>query len=236
MKRSTKREKAAEITPMGIATQEEEKKRLYEASYPLLVAPWHNTQTMIRVRYLSDSVTLACGDFGLIKAFGESLDNGQPPTIEQMNAYATRHDEICKLCLAEPTYDELMEIVGAHVNKKEIERQLAEIRVQFGRLPRGPEKAQLKKEYEALELTSKFLLPANFMAYVVNYALQIDKSDINNVTEDMLLNCAVLASRCHDKPSDHFPGFLTPRMIKEFDNRALVLFDEDQKKKTKNGR
>lgn len=217
-----------------------EAERLYDISYPILIAPWHagfpvdpSKTTAIRVRRLGDSAVLASGDFGLIKSFSNKLSSNTPPTVQEMNAYATRLDEICSLCLVNPTYNELMDIAGAHVDRDAIKKQLEEIKALYSRLPKGLERAQAKKEYEALELTSKFLLPPDFMAFVVHYATGQDQNDIDDMTEKMLMNCAVLATKGHDNPHDHFPGRITPRVVREFDNRAWVLFDEDQRERAK---
>lgn len=211
--------------------EQTEAQRLEAISYPIILAPWHGHQTAIQVRRLGDSQRLASGDFGLIKGFTDHLASGQPPTIGEMNAYATRHDEICRLTMVKPTYDEMIAIAGAHVDRAGIERQLEEIKALFKELPKGPEKKALKDEYEALELTSKFLLPSDFMAFVVHYALAVDQNDIDDMTEEMLLNCAILADRGKDNPHEHFPGRITPRVKLEFDNRAWVALEAARKKK-----
>lgn len=217
-----------------------EAERLYDISFPVLIAPWHAgipvdpaKTTAIRVARLNDAAILASGDFGLIRAFENHLIGNQPPSIHEMNAYATRQDEICRLTMVNPTYDEMLAIAGSHINRAGIKKQLDEIEALFNKVPNGPKKASLKNEYEALELTSKFLLPADFMAFIVHYATGQDQNDIDAMTEEMLMNCAVLATRGGDNPSDHFPGRITPRVRKEFDNRAWILFDESQEKRNR---
>lgn len=200
-------------------------------AYPVIMAPWHGHLTPVQVRLLSDSVTLACGDFGLIKSFEATLTVEGIPTLEQMNAYAERHHEILKLTMVNPTYDEAMKAAGAHIDSKDIERQLAEIKNIWKDMPPGRDRAELEKEFNTIELTSKFILPADFTAFIVHYVLSVDKNDIDDMTEEMMLNCAILATRGGDNPSDHFPGRITPRVRKEFDNRAWILFDAEQKDK-----
>lgn len=227
--------------PKRVPVEQTEAERLYDISYPILMAPWFagfpmdpKKLTPIRVRRLGDSAVLTVGDFGLIKSFAGHLGGEVPPTLEEMNAYAERQDEICKLTMVNPTYDEMLKIAGAHVDSAGIQKQLDELRALFKQLPKGPEKKKLKDEYDALELTSKFLLPPDFMAFVTHYALSVDKNDIDDMTEEMLLNCAVLATRGGDNPSDHFPGRITPRVRKEFDNKAWGLLDAEQKARAQN--
>ncbi len=208
-----------------------EEDKLYAVTYPILMAPWHGHLTPIQVRELSLPQALSCGDFSMIELFEEKIAKNQQPTIEQMNAYAERHQKLCKLAMVKPTYDEAMKIAGSHVDTSDIDRQLREIKELWVKLPEGKERRQAEDEYNALELTCRFLLPADFTAFVVNYCLQIDTSDIKAVTEEMLMNAAILASRGHDNPSDHLSGVFTDLMKREIDNRAWILFDEEVKNK-----
>lgn len=210
--------------------EQTEAEKLYDMSYPVLMAPWHGHLTPIQVRHLSATQALACGDFSMIELFGDALSEGREPTLEQMNAYAERQHMLCKLAMVKPTFDEAMKIAGAHIDSAQITKQLKEIKEIWKDCPVGPERAALKREYDALELVCKFILPPDFMAFVTNYCLQIDKSDIKSVTEELLLNAAVLASRGHDNPSDHVGGVFTDLMRREIDNRAWVLLDAEQKR------
>lgn len=210
-----------------------EAQRLIDETYPVLIAPWNQTQTAIQVRILGESAKLACGDFGLIQTFESKLMAKREPTVEEMNAFAEYHHEICQKTMVNPTFDEMMKIAGAHIDMKDIDRQLKEIKDIWKDMDPGPDRVALKKEYDALELTSKFILPANFTAFVVHYALQVDKNDLDDMTEEVMLHCAILATRGGDNPHDHFHGRITPRVQVEFDNRAWILLDAERKKKEK---
>lgn len=216
-------------------TVQTEEMKLYEATYPLIIAPWHGIQTPVILRKLTATQALSCGDFGMIELWEDKIRNKGVPTIEEMAAYAERHDKICKLAMVQPSYDEAMKIAGAHIDSKDIARQLAEIETLFKKLESMPDKdhpllRKLREQYAAIELQSKFILPADFTAYVVNYTLGISESDIKSVTEEMLMNAAVLATRGHDNPSDHLTGIFTDLMTREIDNRAWIIFDEKTKK------
>lgn len=223
------------ITRTRKPTIQTEEQKLYEAAYPVIIAPWHGIQTPIRLRKLTATQALSCGDFGMIELFAEKIRNNGIPTTEEIAAYAERHDKLCKLAMVKPAYDEAMNIAGAHIDSKDIARQLAEIETLFAKIEAMNEKdhALLKKlrdQYAGIEIQSKFILPADFAAYVVNYTLGIAESDIKAVTEDMLHNAAVLATRGHDNPSDHLTGIFTDLMTREIDNRAWIIFDEKNKK------
>ena len=215
--------------------QQTENDRLYEASYPLIVAPWHGIQTPVRLRKLTATQALSCGDFGMIELLADKIANNRSPSIEELSAYAERHDKLCKLAMVKPTYDEAMKIAGAHIDSKDISRQLAEIESMFAKIESMQDKdtsllKNLRDQYSAIELQSKFILPADFTAHIVNYTLGISESDIKAVTEEMLMNAAVLATRGNDNPSDHLRGVFTDLMTREIDNRAWILFDEKTKK------
>lgn len=215
--------------------EQTEEQKLYAASYPVLMAPWHGQLTPIQVRKLSLTQALSCGDFSMIELFEDKIAKGQRPTIEQMNAYAERHQKLCKISMVKPTYDEAMKIAGAHVDSADIDRQLSEIKDAFNELElkKGDPKElrELRDRYNSLELACRFLLPPDFTAFVVNYCLSIDTSDIKSVTEEMLLNAAILAQRGRDNPSDHLTGVFTDLMKREIDNRAWILFDQEIKSK-----
>lgn len=216
-------------------TQTEEE-RLYDAAYPIIMAPWHGMMTPIRVRKLTAVQALSCGDFGMIELFEDKIRANGTPTMEEMAAYADRHDKLCRLSMVKPTYDEAMKIAGSHVDTRDIDAQLAAIQELFDKLDAMPQRdmgqiRKLKEQYAAIELQSKFLLPADFSATIVNYTLGIAESDIKLINEDILYNAAVLAMRGHDNPSDHISGKFTPLMYRELNNRAWIVLDERSKKK-----
>jgi len=110
-----------------IAQTEEE--RLYDAAYPIIMAPWHGMMTPIRVRKLTAVQALSCGDFGMIELFEDKIRAKGTPTMEEMAAYADRHDKLCRLAMVKPTYDEAMKIAGAHIDSKAIDEKLNELKI-----------------------------------------------------------------------------------------------------------
>lgn len=216
-------------------TTQTDEQWLYDATYPIMMAPWHGVMTPVRLRKLTATQAMSCGDFGMIELWEDKIRNQKVPSVEEMSAYAERHDKLCKLAMVQPTYDDAMKIAGSHIDSRYIEKQLSEIKELFNKIERMPEKdmkllAKLREQYAAIELQSKFILPADFTALIVNYCLGIESSDIKKVTEEMLMNAAILATRGHDNPSDHIGGIFTDLMLREIDNRAWIIFDEKQKK------
>jgi hypothetical protein len=174
----------------------------------------------------------------LIETFQDKIKHNQSPSVEELNAYAERHHKICKLCLVYPKYDDILAVAGTHVNDKDIDDQLTRIKRLWQELPSGKEKADLKREYDGLELASKLLLPAEFTAPIVAYITGATRTEIKGVTEDTLYQLAVLASRGGDNPSDHISGqferFPGDVFVKEdINNRAWIIFDERTKKTAK---
>lgn len=198
--------------------------------------PWHGQLTPMRLRKLSQVQAQSCGNFSMIELFEDKIRANKKPTVPEMAAYAQFHDKLCKLAMVTPTYDEAMAIAGAHVNSKDIQRQLDEIQALATQMEKSADcdpvlLKELADDFSAVELQSKFLLPADCSSVIVNYSLSISESDIKSITEDMLMNAAVLAQRGHDNPSDHLKGVFTDLMRLEIDNRAWIVFEASRKNK-----
>lgn len=213
-----------------------EESRLYDIAYPIIMVPWHGEMTPCRVRKLTQAQARSCGPFGMIE-LPEDRIRMQNVSVEDLAAYAKKQDAICKLAMVKPTYDEALKIVGAHVDSASIDRQLADIQELFTKLEKMADTdrktlVDLRNQYAAVEVQSKFILPADFMAHIVNYSNEISASDIKLVTEEMLIDAAFLATRGNKRPSDILTGVFTDLMRAEIDTRAWILLDEHQKKKT----
>lgn len=223
-----------------------EEQRLEAACYPVIVTDFHGVPLPVKIRELTATQLWGIGNMSLIETFEDKLSRDRDPTVEEMNAYAERHHKILQLALVNPTYEHLMSIAGAHLDSEEVENRLKSIKAMFLELPEGKEKRALKKEYEALELSSKFILPGEFTGPIVEYLTGAKRTDVKKITDDMLFQWAVLASRGGDNPADHAVGnykrwpddspqarlYGTDSMIAEdINNRAWIIYDERTRKK-----
>lgn len=209
--------------------------------YRPVLTSWPNMgQVVVILRELSEAQIYAIGDISMIKTFWDKIASKKEPTVDEMSAYAERHDQLLRLSMANPTYNDVIEMAGSYIDHESIDRELKEIKALWKTLPFGQEKTRLKKQYDGIELASKFILPPEFTSPLVAWITGISRSDIDKVTYEMLIKSATLATLGGDNPSDHiggkferFPGdkLLTDDINnrawyylqhkKEFDNRAI---------------
>ncbi len=205
---------------------------IFEASNPLLMLPFNGTLLPFRVKKLTSNQILSLGNVSLIETFQDKLVKGKAPTALEMNEYAHRQHELVKLAMMAPSYDEVIAEVVPGFDWKALEKELADIKKRFKDMKDGKEKKELQDRYNLAEMRYKFVLPADFIGAVLDFSLDISASGIRNVTADILLHAATLATRGHDNPSDHIDTSLMTAFHKQdFDNRAWLEFDRKQSEK-----
>jgi hypothetical protein len=175
--------------------------------YRPVVTSWpHMGQVVVILRELSEAQIYAIGDITMIKTFWDKIASQREPTVDEMSAYAERHDQLLRLSLANPTYDDLIKMAGSYIDHESIARELGSIKEIWKTLPHGPEKIRLKKQYDGIEMASKFLLPPEFTAPLVAWITGASRSDIDSVTYELLIKAATLATLGGDNPSNHIGG------------------------------
>lgn len=190
-------------TPVELSDLEQMGYGLYR---PVATSWPHMGQIVVIMRELSDVQIFALGEVSMIKTFWDKIANDREPTIEEMNAYAERHDNLLRLSMANPTYDDVLTVAGSYINHDAIKKELHEIKNLWRDLPPGAEKVRLKKQYDGIELASKFILPPQFSAPLVSWISGVSRTEIDKVTYEVLLRAATLAKLGGDNPSDHISG------------------------------
>lgn len=209
---------------------------IYEAAYPLVALPFWGSPVMVRLRELSAAQIFSVGDVSLIETFEDKVRIKKLATLEELNGYTERQNNLVKLALVKPTYQEILDTAGTHVNLKEAQAELDAIRQKFYAMPDGLEKRQLQDQYNAIELQYKFLLPPDFMSAVISYSLKIYDTDIKKITEETLLDAARMATLGHDNPADHLPGKFTDFNREDINRRAWAEWYKHKDKKDGRGR
>jgi hypothetical protein len=175
--------------------------------YRPVATSWpHMGQIIVIMRELSDVQIFSLGEISMIKTFWDKIENDREPSIEEMNAYAERHDNILRLSMANPTYDDVISMAGSYINHESIKKELKEIKKIWLELPQSAEKVRLKKQYDGIEIASKFILPPQFTAPLVSWVSGVSRTEIESVTYEALLRAATLAKLGGDNPSDHISG------------------------------
>ena len=204
-----------------------------KAQYPIIIVPFHGEPVPVMVRKLTQAQILSCGSFSLIETFHDKIRKkimAEKIRLSDVSAYAERNTELLKKTLINPTYEQILERVD---NGKtiEIKKQIEETREKVNSLKPGPRKSALMTEIDGLKLWCEFILPEDFMAAIVSYVLGIDESDIKELSENTLIEAAVLAERGHDNPADHMHGNFTDFMRDDINRRAWLLLEEEREKK-----
>ncbi|MDD3388206.1 MAG: hypothetical protein PHU58_07040 [Prevotella sp.] len=200
---------------------------------PLIQVPFHGEPVLVQVRELTQAQIMACGggNMSLIETFQDKIRLKKKPTLKEIVAYAEIQTELCKRALLKPTYAEVFEVCAKGVDIEKNLEELLEIERMIASMPKGPARSALERETDGLRVWIDLLLPDDFLAGVVTYALGISKSDIKDVTEDALYTAAVLAKIGNDNPADHLKGRFTDFMQDDINIRAALIYAERQKDK-----
>jgi hypothetical protein len=196
------------------------------AKFPVIFAPFHGTMVPVVLRELSEVQIRACGDFSLIETV---TGPKKAPTFDEILEYSRLQYKITEAALVRPSYADIMRVVGADKKAGDAHERALAIERDLFAMSEGPEKKELMLEAQRLEMMSEYLLPSDFTAYVFSYAVGLAKSDIEKVSNDMLLEAALLAERGHDNPADHVSGNFTDFNRGDINRRAWSILQEERK-------
>jgi hypothetical protein len=209
---------------------------LADAKYPVITVPFYGTLVPVKLRELTQVQVRACGDFSLIKTFEDKVRSmSRSPNMREINAYASRYHRLAEASLVAPTYDEIMGLFESDQTVKDAQAKLDELQATLQETPKGPKRAAIEEEIESTRVWCELLLPMDFLSAVMSYALGLDRSDIQEVSDEALLEAAMLADRGRDNPADHMDGRFTSFMKDDINRRgwmALQKWRETHKPKS----
>lgn len=221
MFRTPKKQKGNIRTPLN---------HIEESVYPLIMAPWNGDPLgMVQVKRLSQTEIESCGEVSLIETFIDKR-RAEAPTERQVHQYGLLQHRILKKALISPSYDQIMDLFDQKEMRKKFWDDIQELKRQAESLKTSPKKTKDLREVRDLERQYFGCFPGDFTGAVMATALSIDKSDIKNITEDMLLKAAILADKGHKRPSELIGGTFTDFNKADIDLRAWNLkAEKDQK-------
>lgn len=211
------------------ADLKESANKIESAKFPIIFAPFHGTPVPVMVQKLTQAQIMACGNFSLIETFEDKIRRKKKPTRQDIIAYSERNNEIVKAALINPTYEKIFEIIGHTPIAEKSKKILKELKIKLGQVKGDAKRRAIEEEIDAVHIWTNYLLPSDFTAYITSFVLGIDESDIKTISENMLLEVAILAERGHDNPADHIDGKFTPFMRDDINNRAWYLLTERRK-------
>jgi len=196
--------------------------------YHWVYVPINNTFAWMQLRTSNATQLEACGTVTLI----ESLGKLKEATPDEMIDMRNKMEELCKVTMNNPTFDEFVKMVTAsdivHSNMRlELDRIKS---IDFNGMS-ATEKDYLDTEIKKKELQLAFLLPENTFDFIVRWAIGADVSDIKKVSREKLLESAILAANGHDSPHNHISGCFTDRDPSDLDKAAWSIYNEHMENK-----
>lgn len=200
--------------------------QIHDAQFPIVTLPFFGTPVQVQLRELTQAQIYAAGgiDLSLIETFQDKIRLKKKPTIDEIVQYSEIMHAIARKALYKPTYDQIFETISEGLDTAKLKADLHALHEQLATLPNGPEAEALDKEITRMNIRINLLLPDDFLSGVTTYSLGVDKSDIKDVSEEMLYNAALTAKHGGDNPADHLKGRFTDFMREDINRRAWSIY------------
>lgn len=203
-------------------------REIKKVAWHLISVPFNGQQIFVKVRIPSDLEIQAIGNFSLI--------GGGVPVHDWRKIIDTAvvQNELVKASLVTPTYKDIFEIVGIPDFMNEKREQFLAIEKEIAGLPKGPLKKELETRAALLRFQFELILPNDFCVGITDYILGRDRSNINQVTDKILLECYLSHKQFGGRPSDYCNDeTLTPFNRRDIDHNALRVGADWERKEKK---
>ena len=192
------------------------------AKYPIIMAPFFGAMVPFKLKRLSLIEKAACGNFSTVETVEDKANMGMARkiSVREMEEYSEFHHNILRHSMVEPTYDELIKLCSDDFESKKAQEELNAALKKLDSLPTQKEKNELQEEIHKLKIWINYILPDDFIAAVLNFALGRENLHVE-FTRKMFLDAAVLAERGGDNPIDH---------IDPENNLSTILRDDINRK------
>lgn len=187
-----------------------------KASWSLISVRFNGVPVFVKVKKLSDLEIQAIGNFSLI--------GGGAPVTDWRKIIATAEiqNELVKASLVTPSHADIFNIVGIPSFIEEKKKQFIEIEKQICELPKGPLKKELETAAALLRMQFELILPNDFCTDISDYILGRNRTNIDKITNDILLECYFSHKQFGGRPSMYCDDeTLTPFNKRDIDNNAL---------------
>jgi len=191
-----------------------------------IAVPFSGTDIFCQLRCPNATQLEQCGDISNI-TIGHKTSEMDYEDILKVRNY---QEELCKLVMNNPTFDEVAKLVGREdfvISQKK--KELADLKEKFesGKSQMTEtEKSTLSTQIRTIELQLGFILPDDTMAFITRWAMGNDISDIKKLTRENFLRAAALAKAHGKAPSDYISGVYTDFNRVEIDSYAAIVLDE----------
>lgn len=194
--------------------------------YHWVLVPFFGHEVWCKLRCLNSTQINACGGVTLIDLMKNA--NGEKLSFDKLIDIRNIQEKLIRETLVEPTFQEIETFIfNEDEAMKKYRDELNEIsKIDMSSMS-DDEKADIKGRIERAKLYTSFPMPEDAFAFLTSWALGIDRSDIKKITEDMLLEAAVLATRGNDNPSNHISGIrMTDRDEPDINKTAWLVYGD----------
>lgn len=199
-----------------------------KASWKLISVRFNGLPVFVKVRIPSDLELRAIGNFSLIGS--SKVPNDWRRIVET----ASIQNEIVKATLVTPTYKNIFDIVGIPDFIEEKRKHFEDIEKEILTAPKGPMKKELEIKAALLRMQFEMILPNDFCADISEYALGRNRTNIDKITEDILLELYYNHKMYGGRPSDYCnDDTLTPFNRRDIDNNAMAVGYKNEKRDKK---
>ena len=193
-------------------------KQFKKIAWKLISVRFNSSPVFVKVRIPSDLEVRAIGNFSLIGT--SKMPNDWRKVVETVSI----QNELVKASLVTPTYKAIFKIVGIPDFIDEKRKQFDDIEKELLTIPKGPQKKELEIKAALLRLQYDLILPNDFCSDICEYVLGKNRTNIDKITEEILLECYINHKQFGGRPSDYCcDDTLTPFNRRDIDNNAMEI-------------
>jgi len=201
------------------------------ALFHIIPVPFNGTPVWCELRCLNASQILALGNYSNI----DRKESGGKTTRQQITDVRNYQEKLVRAVMNKPRFDEIVSLVSENdfvmKDKRSELEELKELVKQHGESWPKKKQMDIKQQMDDLELFMGFILPEDAFGFLSSWANGNDISDIKKLTDDILLEAAILAENGRDNPHDHIRGVFTDHNMRDIDIRAWAVYDDYLNKK-----
>ncbi len=201
--------------------------------YPLILVPFNGKEIFVRIKELNQVQIQACGNFSVIQTHEDKERGKDQKTLGESVQYAKLVSTIVKKALVKPKYEDFISLYDRHGALDKARETLSRLRERLATVPEvddqgneTKEMQELENEMNAEEAFYDLVLPTDFTSVIVPYALGTIKSDVDEITADLLFDWACAGKRGNKDPADYANGEFTAFMKWDINNRAWEIYNE----------
>jgi len=203
------------------------------ALFHWIAVPFNNQEVWCQLRCPNALQLELCGDVSnIILDKYKDLKAGEAPKYkrEEILKIKNYQEELCKVVFNIPTFDNIASLVGlddfiVSEKRKELEQIREKLEAHKKEMSEA-EKITLNEQIKKVEVQIGYILPDDTMAFITEWAMGNDVSEIQKITKGKFLRAASMAKLHGKAPSDYLSGVFTDFNRHEIDAYAAMVLDE----------